>query len=785
MGAPFEAGSNTTNPLGDRQDNLTTEDFNDRTLNLVEDDTDGNYKNQYVAYTNEVDYRVLALDLIHKLSNEIYETNQSTTLMQEIVEIITSSFPITYACIEKYDENSKLTFSALSIDSNVKLIQEPRSLLKLDETLSGEVLRRNSTLILSSKNKDKIKLCPSMNQSIQIKHYIGIPIIINLKTVGVFSIASYRNITVDKETITWAETIAHHLCAIFTREEVLRKLKINEHIASDMLEAISSPTVMCDPKGNIVHSNYSFDFILKQFFSHKYRINSKSNFLRMLKETGVDQLNGQQFSEMFSRIIDEQLTQTEFDVLLTKGSSRKWYLVHMSKVSNQDNVIIMFVDITKRKQVEEKLEHEILHDSSSGLANRMLFHDNLNLALSESVENNKPICVFSIDVGRFSFIVESLGHDAADEIMRHCARRIQSITSIDDLIARIGSSEFAILMHEINKPNEAKKFAKELISIFTTPFLYEHQEITLRPSIGITITTVDKYLDADTVLHDAHSAMTISRDTSTDQYAFASLKGSAFAIKKLNKERELSKAISKSQIFPYYQAEFDMNTNRVVGAEALARWQHPKHGILKPKHFIDIAEETNLIGPLFESMFTKVIADVVEIYDNGHNITIWTNISATQFQTHNISQIITELVNDLDAPIEMIGIEITETALMKDISQAAKEFSLLKNLGIKLALDDFGTGYSSLSHLSQLPVDMLKIDRSFVFNIINNESSLEIVSAVIGLSQGMKIKTLAEGIEGKDQLNLLRELGCDLGQGYYHHKPSDFNSFLNHVEKYQ
>ncbi|MBP9115802.1 MAG: EAL domain-containing protein [Acidimicrobiia bacterium] len=778
MGVPIEDGSISSENFC-LPDNLHVLNSYEKTVNLNEEDET---KPPQDRYLETKDFRIRALDLVHKLSNEIYGSYLSGTLMQEVCEIITSSFPITFASIERYDDQNNVIFSALSIDQNLELIPEPRALLKLEDTLSGEVIRRNSTLIFSNRNKDEMNICPSMCQPMRIKHYIGIPIISSGKTIGVFSIASIRNITIDKETITWAETIAHHLCSIYAREEILKKVNNNEKIAYQMLEAISAPTIMCDNSGNILFANDRFKMSVNKYLKGKSRGKTIHNILHRFKEIDISGVNERLFYEMFTELTIGNKTQVSFDILIARGSNRKWFLVNLSKVSNQEAVIIMFYDITKTKHIEEKLEHEILHDPTSGLANRVLFHENLNIALEYSFEKQIPICIFSIDVGRYGFIVESLGHDAADEVMCDAAKRIKLNTNVDDLVARVGSSEFAILFKNINNPNQAQIMAKELVDTLNAPFDISHQDILLKPSIGITVTNISKYLNADIVLHDAHSAMTLCRDTAKQSYAFASLKGSAFAIKKLKREKELSKAILNSQINPFYQTEIDLNSDRIIGAESLARWHHPHHGILAPKHFIDLAEETNLIGPLFESMFTQVLKDLITLYDNGHNITIWTNISANQFQTHNIAEIISGLIKSLDAPIDLIGIEITETALMKDLKSASVEFTELKKLGIQIALDDFGTGYSSLSHLAQFPVDLLKIDQSFVANMITNKSSAEIVSAVIGLAHGMQIKTLAEGIETISQLEILRDIGCDFGQGYYYKRPIDFISFQNHIE---
>lgn len=624
--------------------NINRDSNKDFALNLVENEDD------YLLRDTDKNavFRTLLLDLIHKLSNEISETKQLASTTQEIVNLITETFPITFSSIELYDSASHVSFSSISISENVILTREPLPVADLNKTLAGEVIRRNSTLIFSDKNKGEYLICPSLSQALKIKHFIGIPIVVETKTIGVFTIASARNITVDRETITWSETIGHQISALFARDFVQRRI--------------------------------------------------------------------------------------------------------------------------------EKLEYNVLHDPTSGLANRVLFHDELNKILLKS--SKKPVTIFSIDLGRYGFIVESLGYDAADEIMCDLANRIELITSSNDLIARVGSSEFALLITTIDNHDDARTFAQELIQLFLEPFDIEDQEIILNPSIGIAITDPRKKVDAESVFHDAHSAMAKSRESNGVQIEFASQKRSVFAIKRLNKERELSKAILRSQLSPFYQAEIDLNTNKIVGAEALARWFHPRHGMLAPRHFIDIAEETNLIGPLFELIFKKVLHDTLELYDRGHELTVWTNISAKQFQTHNISQIIGELVAESNTPPHMIGIEITETALMKDPLFAAEEFKRMKNLGIKIALDDFGTGYSSLSHLALFPVDVLKIDRSFVIDIASETSSSEIVSAVIGLAKGLKISTLAEGIETQSQLEALTSLGCDMGQGYLISRPSSFEKFV-------
>jgi len=784
MGSPIEDGTDINTPEQIRG-LLASKTESDRILNLVDDYTKSNERIHYQnkkTNENNIDFREIALDLIHKLSTEVYATNTTQLLMQEIVEIITTSFPITFACIEKYNGNSDIDFSVMSHYKNFT-VSGPRSLYKLEDTLAGEVIRRNTTLMVSNKNNDKLEICPSTSYPIELKHYIGIPIIVNSKTVGVFSLATSRNLKVDKESITWSETIGHHLNAIFTRDELMQKIKLDEQKTKDLICAINSPTVICDIDGNVIDLNESFISIMKQYFPYQFHKTTTINLLKMFIVSGIDGKNNQNFSQAIHSIANGDEQNIDIDIELTKGVSKKWFKVNLSSVANQQSIILMFLDITERKQVEEKLEYELMHDPTSGLANRTMFHNRLYKALLKGQKDNRSICVASIDVGRFSFIIESLGHDAADAIMLEASKLIQTIAHTNDLIARISSSEFAILFYDINTTEEVSIFANALIANFKYPFIFEDQEIILLPSIGITFSDINKTIDTAVILHDAHSAMTLSRESINTDISFANKRSSTFAIKKLERERELSRALVDLQLLPYYQPEIDLKTHKIIGAEALARWQHPKLGLLSPDYFIETAEESNLIGALFEIIFKQVLLDALKLFEKGHNFTLWTNISANQFQTHNISSIINDLAKTSSVPTEMIGIEITETALMKDASVAKKEFRAMKDLGIKLALDDFGTGYSSLSHLAALPVDMLKIDRSFIQDMTTNNSSSEIVSAVIGLAHGMKIDTLAEGIENIDQFNILNELGCNYGQGYLFSKALEYEEFKDYLEQ--
>jgi diguanylate cyclase (GGDEF)-like protein len=450
-------------------------------------------------------------------------------------------------------------------------------------------------------------------------------------------------------------------------------------------------------------------------------------------------------------------------------------------MNSSDTAMIMFVDISDRKRAEQQLEHEMLHDQSTGLANRILFHDRVNSHFHRNLRLGLPTCVMSLDINRFAFILESLGYDAADLLISKIAKRIESVIHPLDMLARVGSSEFALLVEHIHSEDQARDFCLNLLDQFRNPFDINEQEILVEPSVGITITHKDQVSDADTILHDAHAAMTQARDNQSIQYSFSSASRSSEAFKKLTRERELHSAIDKGQLAVFYQPQIDITSRKIVGAEALVRWIHPEHGIVPPDQFVPLAEESGLIDSLFDSVFSTVISDAGRLQAQGHNIILWTNLSAKQFSIGSTPKLLARHIAEADVPPSMLGIEITETAVMENSESAQEILTQLKQLGINLALDDFGTGYSSLAYLQSFPVDVIKIDQTFVRELGSDRASVGIVSAVIGLAHGLQLQCLAEGVESQDAIDILTVLGCDHSQGYFFAHPMNFSQFVDFI----
>lgn len=726
-------------------------------------------------------WRLEALSLIHKISQDVIDSALVAPVLNNIASVITSSFPITFAGIETYD-GSKLTFYATSMSNGNQKPKAIENVMPLSNTLAGEVFKRQSTLILSDSQNNNYFVCPSLPIPFHVYHYIGVPLFIDAKPAGVLSIATSHHIIVDKETITWIETAAHHISELLTREAVTTKLKSQENIAVNMLNALSSPTMMCDEHGTIVHVNAAFKSIVEVFHSRMVDENS-TNIFRLFDNANQSNSYVHELRRAIKELFDKNKQQSRLDLLLTRAGFHRWYLATMSLMPDSKTAIVMFVDISDRKQAEEQLEHEMLHDQSTGLANRILFHDRVNTSLFRNIANDKSTCVMALEVGRYAFIVESLGHDAADRIIGKVAKRLESIIQTSDIIARVGSSEFAILIEHINDADRARDFALCTIDLFRTPFEIDGQEVILNPSIGIAINATSAEPDAAMLLHDAHAAMTLARENNVTNYEFASVSRSSEAYKKLNRERELHDAIGKDELVVYYQPEIDIKTHNIVGAEALVRWMHPKLGMLQPNTFISLAEESGLIDEIFEKVFMRVVKDAQKLFAHGHELTLWSNISACQFSLNSAPKLLEHHIHNSSVPAHMFGIEITETAVMENSDSASTTLQQLKSLGVTLALDDFGTGYSSLAYLQSFPVDIIKIDRTFISELGKTNASNKIVSAVIGLAHGLRLKALAEGVETAQSVDLLKELGCDLAQGYHFAKPLAFEKLQEYIEK--
>jgi PAS domain S-box-containing protein len=458
-----------------------------------------------------------------------------------------------------------------------------------------------------------------------------------------------------------------------------------------------------------------------------------------------------------------------------------------------EKLVIVNRDITERKRAEEMLVHNAFHDGLTNLPNRALFLDRLQHALTLSKKrSNYKFAVLLIDVDDFRIINDSLGHTAGDELLIQIGQRLKdSVRQVDtvsrprasevlgrptndDTLARLGGDEFTILLDDIRDPIEAVRVAERVQAELATPFVVNHQEIVISASIGIASST-SPHTQAEDLLRDADIAMYRAKRAGKARCEVSDTAMHANAVKRLRLETDLRKALDQGEFRVYYQPIVSLQTGKITGFEALTRWQRPE-GILPPIEFIAVAEEIGLIIPMNRQLLREACQHLrswQSEFPSSPPLTMSVNITSREFAQPDLATEIRKLLEQTGVDPGCLQLEITETIAMGDAEKSGHVLAQLKATGIGLSIDDFGTGYSSLSRLRRIPVDTLKIDRAFISHMDSDPESREIVRIIIMLAHNLGLKVVAEGAETEEHINLLKQLNCEMAQGYFFSRPAD------------
>ncbi len=454
-------------------------------------------------------------------------------------------------------------------------------------------------------------------------------------------------------------------------------------------------------------------------------------------------------------------------------------------------LVIVNRDITQRKRAEERLEHQSFHDSLTDLPNRSLFLDRLQRGVAASRRHSKFKCaVLFIDIDEFKVFNDSLGHDNGDNLLVQIAERLRaglrgsdtiSRSRVDDeaelfvgesTLARPGGDEFTVLIEELHDPSDAIRVAERVQQRLAAPFHFNSQEIVLSVSIGIAFSN-DGATEAPDLLRDAEIAMYRAKGNGKGRCEVFDHAMHAGAIKRLQLETDLRKALELKQFRVYYQPVVSLRSGRIVGFETLSRWQRPE-GLVMPAEFIPVADETGIILAMNRQLLYEACRQVRSwqaLFPSDPPLSVNVNISPKQFAQPDLASQLAKILQETGFAPSSLNLEITETIAMADAQRSAAVFSELKALGVRLDIDDFGTGYSSLSRLQRFPVDTLKIDRSFISQVDTDIETAEIVRVILMLAHGLHLEVVAEGVETQAQADWLKDIGCELAQGYLFSKP--------------
>ncbi|WP_180994189.1 putative bifunctional diguanylate cyclase/phosphodiesterase [Bacillus sp. Marseille-P3661] len=502
-----------------------------------------------------------------------------------------------------------------------------------------------------------------------------------------------------------------------------------------------------------------------------FGINKVSDIIGKSITEFIDPSNREKLVQRIREVSEDHRGNEFIEYKVSRPDGKQLYLEMLGKIINfkgQPAILVVGKDVTSKKEYQEKIEHLAYHDHLTGLPNRFLLNRQLEETLANYKGTNNKLSLLFIDLDRFKFINDTMGHKLGDNLLIQVSERLVKNVRDGDVVARQGGDEFLVLLKN-GDSSHAQEVAERILKCFTIPFIIDGEEFYSSPSIGISTYPNDGE-DADTLIKNADKAMYLAKKRGRNNFEFYLKEDESILERKLLLERELKKAIYKKQLILHYQPKVEMVTGKIYGVEALLRWQHPELGLISPAEMIPIAEESGMIIPIGEWVLRESCKQIKAWEEAGFFIKIAVNVSSLQFGESRFVETVKAVLSESQLSPERLCLEITES-IMQDIKQSSVIILELKELGVEIAVDDFGTGYSSLSVLNSLSIDTVKIDKSFVKDISSNSNTASLVKTIIEMGENLKFGLVAEGIEDKRQAEFLIQHGCIFGQGFFFSPP--------------
>jgi len=545
-----------------------------------------------------------------------------------------------------------------------------------------------------------------------------------------------------------------------TRRNAEEALRNNERRFRSLIEHASDITTVIDPHGTILYQSPSVERIL----GYRPEDLIGSSVLDRVHPEDVDRVMA-----TISRPGGNVIRSVEFRFEERGGDWRTFEatvnnLLHDPGVGG---IVMNCRDVTARKRDEATIRHLAYYDALTGLPNRMLFNDRLAQALAQSRRHGaRGVAIMFLDLDRFKTINDTLGHGGGDELLRAATLRLKHTLREGDTVARLGGDEFLFLLPGVDDVEDAARIGQKIVDLFEAPFDVLGHELYVTTSIGISLFPMDG-ADGETLIRNADAALYRAKDQGRNRYQLYAPDMNALAAKQLKIENSLRRALDRNELILHYQPVVSLETEEIVGLEALVRWAHPDLGLLPPSDFIPMAEDTGMIIPVSRWVLLAACTQMKKWLDAGVPLrSVSVNISAKRFNDCNLPGMVREILESTGLDGAHLAIELTESVMMENVEQTIITLHELKKMGVKIFIDDFGTGYSSLSYLKRLPIDTLKIDQSFVRDIVSGGGESPIAMLIIAMAHNLKLSVVAEGVETEEQRSFLRAKRCDTMQGF-------------------
>lgn len=721
---------------------------------------------RYRALFDAAQRQTQELQLLDKVRTLLARELDLSVLIRTIVEAIAETFGYTLVSIYLIREG------VLVLQHQVGYKQVLDN-IPLAVGVMGRVARTGEPALVEDEQADPTAIWAFEGLTSEV----CVPFKDDKEVVGVLNVESTQGIQLGPADLQLMLALSEHVNIAITRARLYTQVRESQSRYRAVVDNVKEVIYQTDARGCWTLLNPAWTTITG------WRINTSIGAPAV---NFVHQDDRKIYQAAFNQVLSGSAIEMEHEFrLLTHDGSIRWVEAYARILVSPEGVVIgssgTLSDVTERKRAEAAINQLAYYDSLTQLPNRVLFHRRLSEALSQAQQHEQEVALLFLDLDRFKVINDTLGHHVGDLLLQNVALRLKRCIRSQDMVARMGGDEFTVILPNIAGPAAASEVAQRIICELATPFVLEGHELVTTPSIGISIYPGDG-LDVDTLLKRADIAMYRAKDHARNSYQFFAPTMHPMALEQLELEQQLRRALDRQEFVVFYQPRLQLHTGRVTGMEALVRWQHPQRGLVGPGEFIPLAEESGLIVSLGDWVLRTACAQAKLWQTHGFPpLRIAVNLSARQLHQPDVVERVVQALADTGLEPHYLELEITESTAIQHFEHTIEVLRAVKAMGVHVSLDDFGTGYSSLSYLKQFPLDTLKLDQSFVRNLLTNPQDAAIAEAVIALAHNLNLSVTAEGVETEAQRSFLQARHCDEVQGYLIGKPmpaADFAQFV-------